>query len=533
MAFEDTVWGKVVSASAQYHGVAFRFRGRDFSYDYLKDRVEGFASRLFKLGIRKGDVVAICSPNVPGAVFAMYAANSIGAVNLILHPLLPEAAVEEDLKRTKAKLLLVLDQRYSAYRDIQSCPVYALSVRPELGILESFFYPILYRKKLKGSKKRDFLALPESDDDLPLNENGTELSFLLESGGTTGKSKLVALSDEAINFAGQRVDWILGDQYRYCKGSGMLGFLPMFHGFGLAMGVHAPLINEAVSDIMPVYSDKEVAKLIQERKLRYMIVVPYLANRMMKGKALSAKIVKNLTHAFIGGDTPNPSLFGRFDKRMEEGGSICRLLQGYGLTETVTVVTVNRLFDNRIGSVGKPIPGISLKIVDPQGNEVPAGEKGEVCIAGKALALGYYEDEETTRKAFVVDKEGTRWLKTGDEGYLDSDGFLFLVGRIKDLFKIAGYNVFPLDIESAALSVKGVEDAAAVFVAKDEHPYVHLYLSTDGSLPEAKFRKRVKDVLQATLIRYEVPEKITILESLPRTRIGKIDREALKARKDS
>lgn len=144
----------------------------------------------------------------------------------------------------------------------------------------------------------------------------------------------------------------------------MLGFLPMFHGFGLAMGVHAPLTNYATSDLMATYNEKEIGKLIRARKLRYLIVVPYLAKRMLKGKTLNNPSVSNLTHAFIGADKTNPTVFTEFDSIMEKNNSKCRLLEGYGLTETVTVVVVNRTFDRKPGSVGKPFPDVKLKIID-------------------------------------------------------------------------------------------------------------------------------------------------------------------------
>lgn len=520
----NTLWGKLYQTSNSYHGVAFRFRERDFSYDYLKDKIESFASRFTALGIKKDDVVCICSPNVPSAVFAMYALNEIGAINFIVHPLMPAKALEESLVETKAKLLLVFDQRYSIYKDIKVCPIYTISVRRELKPFEEFFYPFVFAKKLRGTRKRDFLSVKPSGDAFTKNEDDLKPSFYLASGGTTGKSKIVILNDRAINFAGEKVEWILGEQYKYCKSSGMLAFLPMFHGFGLAMGVHAPFINKAVSDLMIQYDPNEISYLIKNRKLRYLIVVPYLANRMLNSQIFNPEYVKNITHAFIGGDKPNPAIFKKFDEKMEEGHSICRLLEGYGLTETATVVVVNRLFDNKQGSVGKPLPGIKLKIVDSSGKELGSNNLGEVLISGDAIALGYLNDPETTKKVFVKDENGVVWLHTGDLGYLDEEGFLFLKGREKDMFKIAGFNIFPSDIEEKTNLIPGVINSAAVFIPNTTHPYVHLFVQKERGVSEKKLLKTINKTLSSELIKYAVPEKISFLENLPLTSVGKIDK---------
>ena len=528
MAFENTVWGRIALISTRHHGVALRFRGKEFSYDYLKDQVDKYASRLYNLGIRKDDVVCIAAPNIPSSIFAMYAVNSIGAINFIVHPLIPAKALEEDLKKTKAKLLLVLDQRYSIYKGIKQCPIYTISPKNELSPIEDFFYPIAYASKLKGSKGHDLTSVPFTKEPIERNTDEYKPSFYLQSGGTTGKSKIVVLNDRAVNYQGENVAWILGDQYRYCKGSGMLGFLPMFHGFGLAMGVHAPLTNYATSDLMATYNEKEIGKLIKARKLRYLIVVPYLAKRMLKGKTLNDPSVSNLTHAFIGADKTNPTVFTEFDSIMEKNNSKCRLLEGYGLTETVTVVVVNRIFDRKPGSVCKPFPDVKLKVIDENGNTLSTNQNGQICISAPCLALGYLNDKEATDKTFVTDENGIRWVLTGDEGYIDEDGFLFIKGRIKDMFKIAGFNIFPADIEDMTNKIEGVENCAAVYIDNPNHPYVHLFIKSDSkNIDTSELVKRVRKNLSNELIKYAIPEKITVIDKLPLTNVGKINKKKL------
>lgn len=527
MAFENTAWGRVKLVSTRYHGVALRFRSREFSYDYLKNAVEAYASRLYNYGIRRDDVVCIACPNIPSAIFAMYAINSIGAINFVVHPLVPKKVLEEDLKKTKAKLLLVLDQRYDEYKDINVCPIFTLSPYEELNSFEKIGYPIIFKKQIKEAKKHNFLNLPTTYDDFPKNDDEYKPSFYLSSGGTTGRSKIVVLNDASINYQGEKVAWILGDEYKHVRGAAMLGFLPMFHGFGLAMGIHCPLVNYAISDLMVTYDEKEISNLIKKDKLQYMIVVPYLAKRMLRGKTLDDDSVKNLTTAFIGADRTNPTVFDEFDALMEKHDSKCRLLEGYGLTETVTVVVVNRLFDYKKGSVGKPFPGIKIKVIDKDGNSLPANSDGQICISGPCLALGYLNDKETTDKVFVTDENGTRWVLTGDDGHLDEDGFLFIKGRQKDMFKISGYNIFPSEVEDIANHVSGVENCACVFIDDPIHPYAHLYIKKDTNKANDILIEEVRKYLSENLIKYAVPEQISVIDKLPYTNVGKVDKKKL------
>lgn len=527
----ETLYQRLIRTSKDYQGPALTFKGLIIRYPKLKAEIEADAKRLWALGIRKDDVVCLCSPNIPQAVYAMYALNKIGAIAFIVHPLFPSKALNEDLKRTHAKLMLVIDQRFQAYQGVvDACPMVTLSAKSAFPAIVGPFYDWIYRKSLpKPHSVPSLEATKPSLEPIPTSADDAKPSFYLESGGTTGRSKIVVLSDKAINYSSDQVNGIIEKTDAQMEGTGMIGLLPMFHGFGLAMGIHAPLTHRAVSDLMVAYSGKEIVRLCRKRQLNYLIAIPYMAAKLLKQKGFRGKKLRSLTHAFIGADkTPIP-LFHDFDQRMVEAGSSCRLLEGYGLTETVTVIAVNKLNARKIGSVGRPLPGTRFRILDDMGHPLPIGQSGTIAISTPSLMVGYLNDPKTTAKAVKTDPDGTRWLITGDRGHLDEDGYLFFEERENAVFKIAGHFAFPSEIEAAAQTDPDVAFAAVVYVSHPSHPYLVLFVEPKRSVNQSHLASRLKAELSQVLIRYEMPEEIRVMDKLPRTPLSKIDRKALTA----
>ena len=526
-----TLWERVFKTSEGYEGTALTFSFLRVSYPKLKRNIVQVAERLASLGIKAGDVVGLCAPNVPQAVYCLYALNRIGAIAFIVHPLFPAETLNEDLARAKAKLLLVIDQRFSAYRDaITACPIVTISPKDDLPLVAKPFYRLIYRRQLRGVSDRLRLGRVKRTKLTSLNRDATKPSVYLESGGTTGRSKIVVLNDRAISYPGNLALYILEKDAEVAKGTAMIGALPMFHGFGLAMGVHAPLIHCATSALMISYDLKDIIKHLKRGKLNYLLTIPYAARKLLDNPEFSGPKLRCLSHAFIGADKPPRPLFDEWNRRMEEAGADCPLLEGYGLTETTTVIAVNRRSACRLGSVGQPLPGTRIRVVDPQGHILPPEAEGEIQIATPAMMLGYLNDPVTTAKALIRDEEGTTWLATGDQGHLDADGYIYFKDRLKNVFKIAGHNVFPDDIESTVSKNPSVAACAAIPVADLRHPYMHLFVEMKRNVDAENALRVIRAELEAHLIRYEIPEVIEVIDRMPRTNVGKIDRKVLAAR---
>lgn len=517
---------QAVEANRAFKGTALTFMGHRISYSEFIDFVDVYASKLYAAGIRKDTVVALISPNIPETIYAFYALNKIGARQLIVHPLIPDAALAEALKKCGADILLLPDARAPFYRESATGRrVIYLSPRHDLPLMARPFYPLKFYRELKGIRKGQYLdALPLSDTKVPVCMDDRKPSVYLRSGGTTGDSKTIVLNDFAINRIAFQAPQILEMSATEIEGTKMLGVLPLFHGFGLAMGMHAPLVNRAVSALMLNFNARQIVTAVRKKRLNYIILIPYMARKILADRRFNGPKLCRLTHAFIGADKTDLKIFEEFDSRMKKAGSKCRLLEGYGLTETVTVNFVNPRSRRKIGSVGLPLDGAKARIVDEEGHELPPGQCGQIEVATEMLMLGYLDDPAATSSTLARSADGTVWLKTGDIGYLDEDGYLFFRQRSKEVYKIAGMNVFPGDIERLALEFPEVKDAAAVFVP-GEHPYVTLFLESAAE-PE-KLVTEVKKLLGARLIKYSRPEKIVVLPAFPRTNVGKTDRTKL------
>lgn len=499
---------------------ALYFRNKKINFTQLIERIDIQADRLYYLGVRMNDVVTILSPNIIETVVTIYALNKIGAIISILHPLTSKNELVRNIKTTNSKFLFIVDARYHEYKKVLdgiSINTYFLSARNDLSKIERIGFNFLYRKDNSYIDKSKLLSNVkyEKIDFIP-NFDSTKPSFYLQSGGTTGVSKTVILNDKCISYPGSQSHNILG---REIKGISMFGLLPFYHGFGISMGLHAPLMNEAASSLMIKYNIKEIAKKISKNQLNVLIVIPYLAKKLLKERSFSGKKLENLYATYVGADKINIKILKEFDKKMIKYGSENRLLQGYGLSESTAVNFVNTNINKRYGSVGKPLKDVKVIITKLDSFEkCKEGETGRILISSPSICLGYLNSSEKNLFT-VIDNE--KYLITGDIGYLDLDGFLFIQGRSVDVIKIAGYNVFPKDIEDIASNTPGIDNSCALFIDNQTHPYIALFIE---SKEDKKIIEKVKNNLCDNLPSYSIPEKIIQIDKIPLTNIGKINK---------
>jgi acyl-CoA synthetase (AMP-forming)/AMP-acid ligase II len=249
----------------------------------------------------------------------------------------------------------------------------------------------------------------------------------------------------------------------------------------------------------------------------------------MKHPAFAEGDLSHIECAFVGGDNVPPSLIESFNALMEWAGSVGRMLEGYGLTETVTVCAVNTHKAFRMGSVGKPLEGIEVTVRDEAQNLLPAGQVGEVYIAGDTLMNGYYKDPEATGET-ILKIDGKDWVRSGDLGYLDEEGYLFLKGRIKRVYKIAGINVYPAEVEKIATDLtEDIYDAALeLFDTPKPHLTLFLIRNKNSSRAEEELKEEILSRIGGRMTKYCMPEKVIFLDAFPKTKVGKIDHKAMK-----
>lgn len=508
--------------------IAIRYGHKTYSYPALLQSVQRMIGYFRTIGLQAGDTVTVSLPNIPVCIVSLYALNALGVIQNIVHPLAPIAEVVRTAEETDSKLVIVLSTRYreqqteilqSGRRFAFANPMYDRS--PAHRILCNCKYGRVRETEQLLDLDRYRCCRPVSK---VLPHDPAAPSLYLHSGGTTSAPKTIQLSDNALNHLVSKADGIVQNGI---AGKSILTVLPAFHGFGLGMGIHAALYWGGTCSLMTQFDLKQTIRWIDESKINFLLGVPLLYQKLMKEPAFHAANLKALECAFIGGDNVPQSLIQSFNALMREKQSPCLMLEGYGLTETVTVCTVNTPTDFRAGSVGKALRGISLSIRDEAEQPLPPGTLGEVYVAGDTLMNGYARDEEGTRQTLRM-LDGTQWVRTGDLGWLDEDGFLFLKGRKKRVFKIAGINVYPAEVERIATDLtEDIFDAALeLFETPKPHLVLFLIKNRDTAKPEAEIRALLNARMQQSLLKYSIPGSIVFLPEFPKTKVGKIDHKA-------
>ena len=312
------------------------------------------------------------------------------------------------------------------------------------------------------------------------------------------------------------------------RGGGMLSVLPSFHGFGLCITMHAPLITRFSCILVPKFSPKETAKIMRKTKVSCICGVPTMYESLLKCKEFtSSKYLKRLHVVFCGGDSLSSKLQDEFNETMKKHGSHCQMFEGYGLTEAVCVNIVNTFDHNKKGSIGYPISGAEFKIVDENGKELPRGEIGEITLKSDAIMKGYFKDDKATKEAV---KDG--WLFTGDLGYMDEDNFVFFKQRKKRVVKVSGVGVFPTEIEQLIENVPGVEACCAIQIPDPRLQNAIKVFVVAKYFDEEGMRNAILDTCRKYLIRWSVPKEIEFVDSLPKTLLGKIDFKVLQQMED-
>ena len=504
---------------------------------FLRD-TDALAAYLYNLGIRKNHSVAINLPNFAQAIIAFYAINKCGAIANIIHPLIPTDGLIPLIKKTKAKYLFTMDiflkDKVDAllsqgitpivcsindYSNLYKKPIISLATRNKTKSIKNNDNLLYYSQAIKSMSQYKNIEYPSIND-------GDD-AVVLHSGGTTGEPKSIRLSNYALNSLAISLKDLMNytpDTFRT-----ILAVLPLFHGFGLGVCMHSCLTAGYRLVLVPSFKPKNAIKLIKKHKISIIAGVPTMYAKMLEEKTFRGDKLKYLEYLFCGGDKLSVSLKTEFDRRLKECGSIAELLEGYGLTEVVTVCTVNRVNDVVANSVGKPLSSIHLKIIDADNNTLPPNCDGEICVTGNTLMSGYLDDEVATKECFLCDDDGVVWVKTGDCGYLDHNNNLFFKDRLKRLIKISGMNIFPAEIESLVNTLKEIKHSCVKEYTENNKTYLELFIVLNPNYTcDKSLLDKINTLLKSQLIKYSIPKKITERKSLPLTKIGKVDYNKVK-----
>ncbi len=533
---ETTMFGAIAGSAEKFpKAPALDFMGKYTTYKDFVKKIELAAGAFIKYGIGRDDVVTICMPNTPQALVCLYALNRIGAVANMVHPLSSQKNITFYLDYADSKMILTLDQFYEKVKKAvgeskRKATVLVARIHEELPAFKAAAYKYL--------KNKDNLKYPTDKKDLRWSEfvksgEGVVLpevvfekdktALILYSGGTSGTPKGIMLTDYNFNALGMQVAEIAGCNLTYgCK---FLSVMPIFHGFGLGVGIHTVLENGAMCILVPQFTKESYAKMVVQKKPNFIAGVPTLFEALLKVDAFKGQDLSFLVGVFSGGDALSPELKRRADEFFRAHNANLQIREGYGLTESVAASCVTPVDRAKEGSIGLPLRDMDFKIVQPNTfEELTCGSIGEIIISGPTVMMGYKDAKEETSGALRYDENGVKWLFTGDMGSMDEDGFVYFKQRMKRLIVTSGYNVYPSHVENIIDRHPDV-DCSCVIGVRDPYKMqrVRAYVSLrDGVEANEEIKAKLFAYCKEYLDVFERPKEIIFRDELPKTLVGKV-----------
>lgn len=520
---------------------AYDFMGKSTTYRDFIQQIELCARSLKSIGIRAGDKITIALPNCPQAAIMFYAVNLVGAICNMVHPLSSEKEIEHYLKDSGSIAAITLDQFYHKFeavrQNVELSHIIIASIKDALSAPIRAGYMLTEGRKIQKIptdapvlRWKDFLRMGKRYHwKYRAAVRPNDPAVVLYSGGTTGTTKGILLSNLNFNALGQQ---IIATNPMFRPGDKMLAVMPMFHGFGLGVSIHSMLSQGGRCVLVPRFTAESYAKLLVKHRCNFIAGVPTLYEALLRLPRMENAELSFLKGVFSGGDSLSVELKKRFDQFLYDHHAPIQVREGYGTTECVTASCLTPVTVYKEGSIGLPFPDTYYKIVRPGSQEeVPYGEEGEICIAGPTVMLEYVNHPEETAQTLQTHADGMKWIHTGDLGLMDAEGFVYFRQRIKRMIVTSGYNVYPSQLENILDAhalvqmscVIGVPDALKMQKVK---AFVML---KPGETPSAENKQILMDYCKKNIAKYALPYDIEFREALPKTLVGKVAYRELEA----
>lgn len=519
---------------------AINFFGNKISYGEFLGTVDSCAASFAALGVGKGDVVACCSATIPEMAIALYGLNKLGASMLTLDPRRSVPEIGSFLSAARVKVLLLLDLAFEHTAKLVSeldfiGTVVIISVDNYMPFLvrklKALTMPppsIPYSERIIDWKRFLRIGAGRTTETAEYGEN--ELAAITLTGGTTGAPKGVMISNDGFNS--------IAEDFRYCgveytRDQRFMDIIPAFSSYGIVASLHMPLSLGLELVMIPKFDPNKVGYYIKKYRPAHTLLVPAHYEKLMN----SREMAKGFDLGFFrtagsGGDTMNEGLEAKLNGFLSEHGCKYPLSQGYGMSEASSAVSCCCNGNFRSLSVGYPLLTTTVGIFRPgTTEELGYGEEGEICITGPSVMLGYFNNEEETRKVLLEHPDGSTWIHSGDLGSIDEDGYLFIKGRIKRMITRAdGHKIFPVALEGIIGRHRDVLSCAVVGVRDRLHAQGMQALAVIQLRPDAD-TEMVRAELFA-MLEYEAEERgrpqfMEFVGEMPRAGMGKIDYKKL------
>ena len=533
--FEGSMFEALEACAKKYpNHVAYDFMGKSTTYKKLVQEIETCAKALKTIGIREGDKITIAMPNCPQAICLFYAVNLVGGIANMIHPLSAEKEIEFYLNESGSVTAITLDQFYHKFEAIRKntkvVNIIIASIRDALAQPIRAGYMLTEGRKIKKIPSdapvicwHDFMRLSRCCFyNYKVKRESDDPAVILYSGGTTGTTKGIVLTNRNFNALGQQV---IAANPMFRPGDKMLAAMPVFHGFGLGVCIHTMLTQGGRCILVPRFTPKTYARDLVKKRCNFVAGVPTLYEALLRLKDMDGADLSCLKGVFSGGDSLSVELKKKFDKFLYDHKATIQVREGYGTTETVTACCLTPSHMFKEGSIGLPFPDTYIKIVEPgTDRELPYGEEGEILLAGPTVMKEYMHHPVETAQTLRKHDDGLTWVYTGDLGKMDEQGFVYFKGRAKRMIVTAGYNVYPAQIENILDAHEFVQMSCVIgipdsYKMQKVKAFVKL---AEGVAPTEETKQAILDHCRKHVAKYAIPCDVEFREEMPKTLVGKV-----------
>ncbi len=542
---KKTVFQEVYDNNIKFQkDLALEFFGSKINYSTFFKNIEMTAKAFKEYGIKKGDFVTICAAGIPETVYSFYALSKIGAVANMIAPHFEKKDLIARISDCESDTLIIMDEFYPELKEaIKGSRIKNIIILPTLNSsmlrfitktykIDSFSNELYWNQFIKDGRKQKETETISYEKDLPLT--------MVYSSGTTGASKGILLSNDSFQNSIQSYP---ASGVDISRGQKFYQIIPPWYSTGLSTSIHLPLSYGTSVFMDPRFERDIFVKNIIKAKPNYCVAPTSMYEGFLDEKLVGNKNLSFFNYPFEGGEPLSNEVASKIEKVFKEHGSNAQLRVAYGQCECgAAITTQTQKAENTRGSVGIPLPGVTIGIFDEQFNELKYYERGQILANTPCSMLGYYKNEEATKEYFHIDKNGIKWNCTGDIGYIDEKGNLFVQGRATDYSIIDNEKIYNFDIENILMELdeikmcdvlefdnNGTKELAAHIIFTDR---VQKEIEENPEYLEEKLFEIKQYIYERTNNEKMVPHRFKIRKSFPYAKSGKRDVSKIKEEKD-
>ena len=536
---ECTIYEYLWESNKDYQSnVALNYFDRKITYGEVFENIGKATKSYSALGLKSGDIVTVCAVTIPETIYTFYGLNRLGVICNMVDPRTSAEGIREYIKEVNSKIVITIDVAYAkiveSIKGTAVEKIVVISPADSLPQPKKFLFKAFKATKIPNDnlhiKWKDLVVNGKNNESVIVTYQKNTPCVIVHTGGTTGIPKGVMLSNDNLNTSAFQA---IKSGFDFQRNHTWLNIMPPFIAYGVGNGLHLPLIVGMEVILIPSFNPNEFADLLNKYHPNHMVGVPSHYGNIIHNPKMQNKDLSYIIAPTVGGDAMDISLEKETNEFLAKHNCPYPACKGYGMSEVAAGVSICSSHDvNKIGSVGIPLTHTTMAIFDiTTGKELPYNQEGEICMTGPNTMVGYYNNETETNNVIKKHDDGLLWVHSGDIGYIDEDGFVFIKDRIKRvIIRHDGFKVFPSLIEKTVDTNDNVVSNCAVGIADTSHsqgklPIVFAVLK-DGCNADT-VKKELFELCQKELPEYVQPVDFVFIDKMPLTPIGKVDYRVL------